>query len=206
MKRLIIIGASGHGKVVAEIAKLNGYEDIAFLDGNTSIRSCSGYPVIGTDAMLDMFEGDVFVAVGNATVRERIMNKYKDRNFPILIHPSAVIGKDVVIGAGSVIMAGTVINPSVILGQGVIVNTSSSIDHDCKVGDFVHIAVGAHLSGTVSIGAKTWIGAGAVVSNNVNICGGCTVGAGAVVIRDIDEPGTYVGVPAMAILKEKFYV
>ena len=93
-------------------------------------------------------------------------------------------------------MAGAVINPGAQIGIGCIINTSSSVDHDCVVEDYVHISVGAHLSGTVRVGKGTWIGAGAIVSNNINICGGCMIGAGAVVIKDIAEPGTYVGVPA----------
>lgn len=194
MNRLIIIGASGHGKVVADIAVLNGYEDIVFLDDDENAKECAGYPVVGKSDQAP--DGDVFIAVGNAETRKRLMELYEDRKQPVLIHPSAVVAKDVEIGKGSVIMAGTVINPGARIGRGLIVNTSSSVDHDCVVEDYVHVAVGAHLSGTVVVGSKTWIGTGATVSNNVNICGGCMIGAGAVVIKDIDEPGTYVGVPA----------
>lgn len=194
MNRLIIIGASGHGKVVADIAKLNGYEDIVFLDDDENARECAGWPVIGkSDAAPD---GEVFVAVGNPETRKKLMKLYEDRKQPVLIHPSAVVAKDVEIGVGSVVMAGTVINPGARIGRGVIVNTSSSVDHDSVVEDYCHIAVGAHLSGTVIVGSETWIGTGATVSNNVNICRGCMIGAGAVVIKDIIEPGTYVGVPA----------
>lgn len=194
MRCLTIIGASGHGKVVSDIAALNGYENIVFLDDDENAKECSGWPVIGkSDAAPD---GEVFVAVGNAETRRRLMELYSDRTQPILIHPSAVIAKDVEIGEGSVIMAGTVINPGARIGKGVIVNTSSSVDHDCIIEDYVHIAVGAHLSGTVRIGEGVWVGTGATVSNNVNICSACVIGAGAVVIKDIDEPGTYVGVPA----------
>lgn len=199
--RLIIIGASGHGRVVADIAALNVYDDIIFLDGDSSISTCAGYPVLGLDTEADRFEGDVFIAVGNAEARKKLMDKYSNRFFPVLVHPNATIAKDVEIGAGSVIMPGAVINPGANVGKGVIVNTSSSVDHDCVIGDFVHIAVGAHLSGTVVIGDNVWIGTGAIVSNNVNICGGCTIGAGAVVIRDIDIPGIYIGVPAMIYKK-----
>lgn len=197
MNRLIIIGASGHGKVVADIAALNGYDDIVFLDDDKSIKQCAGYPVIGKSAEAPV--GDVFVAVGNAGARKRLMERYKDRNHPILIHPKAVVAHGVEIGEGSAIMAGAIINPGAIVGRGVIVNTSSSIDHDCAIGDFVHVSVGAHLSGTVEVGKGTWIGAGATVSNNIKICGGCMIGAGAVVVRDIKESGTYVGVPARII-------
>lgn len=194
MNRLIIIGASGHGKVVADIAVLNGYEDIVFLDDDENAKECAGWPVIGRSTKAP--DGEVFVAVGNAETRKRLMEHYSGRHLPTLIHPSAVVAKDVEIGAGSVIMAGTVINPGARIGRGVIVNTSSSIDHDCVVKDYCHIAVGAHLSGTVVVERETWIGTGATVSNNINICGGCMIGAGAVVIKDIEEPGTYVGVPA----------
>ena len=196
MDRLIIIGASGHGKVVADVAKLLNYTDIVFLDNDSSIKECAGYPVIGKDNMTVHLDGEIFIAVGNAAVRKKLMERDKDRVFPTLIHPSAVIADSVNIGAGSVIMAGVVINPGVSIGRGVIVNTSSSIDHDCIVNDFCHISVGSHLCGTVNIGEETWIGAGATVSNNLTICGGCIIGAGAVVIKSIHNPGVYVGVPA----------
>ena len=196
MNRLIIVGASGHGKVVADIAKMTGYEDIVFLDNDSKITSCEGYPVLGPDNNIGMFDGDVFVAVGNASVRRRIMEREKNRHFPILIHPSAIIAESVEIGAGTVVVAGTVINPGVSIGKGCIVNTSSSIDHDCVIGDYTHVSVGAHLCGTVVIGKENWIGAGAIISNNHSICDGCIIGAGAVVVNDLDEPGTYFGVPA----------
>lgn len=203
MNRLIIIGASGHGRVVADIAKLSGYEDIVFLDNDVSIKSCAGYPVIGLDTMMEEVNGDVFVAVGNAEKRKHLMERDKGRYFPILIHPSTVIAENVEIGCGSVVMAGAVINPGVRIGKGCIVNTSSSVDHDCVVSDYVHISVGAHLSGTVTVGENTWIGVGSIVNNNVNICGSCTIGAGSVVIKDIEDEGTYIGVPAKKMCKYK---
>lgn len=196
MNKLIIIGASGHGKVVADIAALNGYKDIVFLDNDPEIKTCAGYPVLGSDTMTSELDGDVFIAVGKAETRKKLMERDANRNFPVLIHPSAVVADSFEVGVGSVVMAGTVINPGARIGKGCIINTSSSVDHDCVVGDYVHISVGAHLSGTVVVGTGTWIGTGAIVSNNVNICGECMIGAGAVVIKDIGEPGTYIGVPA----------
>ncbi len=199
MKRLILIGASGHGKVCADISRLNGYDEIIFLDNNEKVKDCGGYPVVGIDtATLDM-DGDVFISIGKSENRKRLCEMYEDRLVK-LIHPDAVIAEGVEIGKGSVVMAGAVINPGAVIGRGVIVNTSSSIDHDCKIGDYVHVAVGAHISGTVEIGDNTWLGIGSVVSNNVNICGNCIVGAGAVVIKDIETPGTYVGVPAKKLV------
>ena len=199
MEKLSIIGASGHGKVVADIAKLNGYTDIAFTDNNTKIKKCGEWPVIGPDDMLAKRDGDLIPAVGNGKIRKRIMELNSSRNFVTLVHPSAVIAEDVEIGEGTVVMAGAVVNPGTIIGKGCIINTCSSIDHDCNISDFCHISVGAHLCGTVNIGEGTWIGAGAIVSNNINICNGCVIGAGAVVICNIEEPGTYAGVPARLI-------
>jgi len=82
------------------------------------------------------------------------------------------------------------------------VNTGASVDHDGIIDDFVHISVGAHVAGNVHIGLKTWIGAGAIVLNNLSICDNCIVGAGAVVIKDLEEEGTYIGVPAKRLIKE----
>lgn len=189
--KLTIIGASGHGKVVADIAKLNGYDEIEFLDDDVSIKSCAGFPVVGrSDTEVT---GDVFVAVGDGHTREKLM---QHRSVVMLIHPDAVIAEDVVIGSGTVVMAGVVINPGTVIGKGCIINTSSSVDHDCKISDFVHIAVGAHICGTVEIGRQTWVGAGSIVNNNINLCGECTIGSGAVVVKNINASGTYVGNPA----------
>ena len=203
VKRLIIIGASGHGKVVADIAHLSGYTEIVFLDNDPELKMCLRYPVLGPDTMIQELDGDVFVAVGNSEVRRKLMERDSDRHFPVLIHPQAVIAEDVVIGDGTVVMAGAVINPGARIGIGTIVNTSSSIDHDCFIGSYCHVSVGAHLSGTVDVGNNCWIGAGVTVSNNVNICSDVVIGAGAVVIDDIKETGTYVGVPARKMNKHR---
>lgn len=197
VKRLVIIGASGHGKVIADIAVRNGYENIVFLDDDEDVRECAGFPVIGKTCEARNIDGDKIVAIGNAKIRERIQKSIK--GIVTLIHPNAVIGRRVYIGNGTVIMAGAVINSDVAIGKGCIINTGASVDHDCKIGDFVHISVGAHVAGTCVIGERTWIGAGATVSNNVNICGDGMIGAGTVVIKDIDKPGTYVGSPARKI-------
>lgn len=196
MKQLLIVGASGHGKVVADIARLNGYERVLFFDDNESLRECGTDPIVGKTADIENYEGDVIIAIGNAKIRERIQEQFAHRNFPVLIHPNAVVASTAYIEAGTVIMAGAVVNPFASIGKGCIINTCSSVDHDCIIKNYVHISVGAHVAGTVNIGDRTWIGIGATVSNNLNICGDCMVGAGAVVIRDIMESGTYVGVPA----------
>ena len=200
MNRLVIIGASGHGRVVADIVqKLNNYSEIVFLDDG-EITESMGIPVVGKVADVDKYlcDSDIFVAIGNCQVRETLINRLLLTNafIPTMIHPNATVGASVELGAGTVVMAGAVINPCTKIGKGVIINTCSSVDHDCLIGDCVHIAVGAHLAGAVCIGEKTWVGAGATVSNNVSICASCMIGAGAVVIKDIAESGTYIGVPA----------
>lgn len=201
MKQLVIIGASGHGKVVADIAKKNGYDEIIFLDDNESVTECGGYPVAGKSSRYVDFDCDMFVAIGNPKIREKIQTQMElaGKRIPTLVHPSASIAEHVSIGEGTVVAAGAVVNPGAVIGKGCIINTCSSVDHDCEIADFVHVSVGAHVAGTVTIGAYTWIGAGATVSNNVNICGGCMIGAGAVVVRDVNERGTYVGVPVEMI-------
>ena len=201
MKKLIIIGASGHGKVVADIAqKINRYSEICFVDDNPDVKECMGYKVIGICQDIDKWipETEFFVAIGNSHIRENMISLLleKDASIATLIHPQACVAEGVEIGLGTVVMAGTVINPDTKIGNGVIVNTSSSIDHDSIIEDYCHVSVGTHLAGTVHVQKHTWIGAGAIVSNNINICGECIIGAGAVVVKDIDEKGTYVGVPA----------
>ncbi|HHX70309.1 MAG TPA: acetyltransferase [Gallicola sp.] len=199
-KRLIIIGASGHGKVVADIAiKTNNWKSIVFLDDDESIKTCADLPVIGKtdDALKYKDEADYFIAIGNNATRERVQTEleYEGVSIATLIHPNAVIGYQVSVGIGTVIMAGAVINSSSTIGKGCIINTNSSVDHDCILEDYVHVSPGASLAGTVKVGKGSWIGIGSVISNNINICAGCMLGAGAVVIRDITEPGKYVGIP-----------
>lgn len=202
--KLLIIGASGHGKVVADIAlKMNKWESISFLDDNQNLKSSMGIDVIGTAKDVHKFieSHDVIVGIGNNNTREKIQNMLEKlgASIPVLIHPSAIIGNDVEIGVGTVVMAGVVINCCTKIGKGCIINTSATIDHDNIIEGFVHISPGAHLAGTVKVGQGSWLGIGSVVSNNTYITSGCTIGAGAVVVKDIVEPGTYAGVPVRRI-------
>lgn len=202
--KLLIVGASGHGKVVADIAlKMNKWESISFLDDNKNLKSSMGIDVIGTTKDVHKFidSHDVIVGIGNNSTREKIQNMLEKlgTSIPVLIHPSAIIGNDVEIGIGTVVMAGVVINCCTKIGKGCIINTSATIDHDNIIEDFVHISPGALLAGTVKVGQGSWLGIGSVVSNNTCITSGCTIGAGAVVVKDIVEPGTYVGVPVRRI-------
>ncbi len=202
--KLLIIGASGHGRVVADIAiKMNRWQQIAFLDDDEEIQSPIRVKVIGksNDAFTYINDYDIFVAIGNNKTREKIQTQLgvAGANIPTLIHPSTIIGEKVEVGIGTVVMAGVVINCCSTIGEGCIINTGAVIDHDNVIEDYVHISPGARLAGTIKVGQGSWLGIGSVVSNNVNIISGCMIGAGAVVVKDITEPGTYVGVPARRV-------
>lgn len=201
---LLIIGAGGHGRVVADIAlKMNRWKKIYFLDDDESIKTIIGIEVIGksNDAFIYISDYDIFVAIGNNRIREKIQSQLEKvgASIPTLIHPRSIIGEAVEIGIGTTIMAGAIINSCSKIGKGCIINTGATIDHDNIIKDYVHISPGVHISGNVEIAKRTWIGIGASVSNNVSITSNCIVGAGAVVIKDIIEAGTYVGVPARKI-------
>lgn len=199
-ENLVIIGASGHGKVIAEIAYLNKtYTNIYFLDDNPEIKECLIFPVVGTSKDIDTYinNSDFIVAIGNASIRKKVTQKLQENKVTLatLIHPQAIVSPFSKIGEGTVVMAGAIINPNVIIKNNCIINTASSIDHDCIIEDYVHISVGAHLAGNVHVHKSTWVGAGATINNNIAITDNCMIGSGAVVIKDIEESGTYVGVP-----------
>ena len=197
--RLLMVGASGHGLVCAEIAELMGYSDIRFVDDNPDAGVGFPYEVFGTvGEALRLPPCCFFLSIGNASIRRSLTNGFVAAGFtPItLVHPTAVVSKSAVVGEGSVLMPGSVVNASASLGKGCIVNTCASVDHQCVVGDWCHIAVGAHLAGSVVLGEGSWVGAGATVSNNVSVCEDVMIGAGAVVVKEISAPGTYIGVPA----------
>lgn len=202
--KLLIIGASGHGKVVADIAlKMNKWESISFLNDNQNLKSSMGIDVIGTTKDVHKFidSHDVIVGIGNNSTREKIQNMLEilGASIPVLIHPSAIIGNDVEIGIGTVVMAGVVINCCTKIGNGCIINTSATIDHDNIIEDFVHISPGAHLAGTVKVGQGSWLGIGSIVRNNIIITQNVNIGAGAVVVKNITESGTYIGIPAKKV-------
>ena len=197
MKRLVIIGAGGHGKVIADSALKNGYTEVCFVDDH-AVGMCMGLPIIGTGAELDNLNDGrtVFlIGIGSNQTRKRIAERAA-LPWATLVHPSAQLAADVTLGPGTVVMAGAVINASAKVGAHCIINTGAIVEHDNVLGDYVHISPKAALGGTVRVGAATHIGIGAAVRNNVEICENCTVGAGAVVVRNIHCGGTYVGVPA----------
>ncbi|MCK0097144.1 acetyltransferase [Yoonia sp. F2084L] len=197
MTGLIIIGASGHGKVVADTAEACGYSDIAFQDQNWPEQTTNAHwPVTGVPGKS---QTTMFCAVGNNEARARLFEELALQDTPILIHPGAVVSRYAQLGAGTLVVAGCVVNAYAAIGVGVILNTACSVDHDCTVGDFAHISPGARLAGNVSVGARSWIGIGAVVREGVSIGTDVVVGAGAVVLNDIEDGARVGGVPARRI-------
>lgn len=198
MNRLVIIGAGGHARVAADIAK-SKYDEIIFLDDNSKIDGISG-PI----SDFEKYDESVFfVAIGNNKIREMLFEKVEAAGKEIisLISNQAIIGSNVMFDKGVIVMPGVVINTGTIICKGAIINTSSSVDHDCVIGEFSHISVGSHLAGTVKIGRRVMVGAGTVVINNLSITSDAIIGAGSTVLKDITEKGTYVGTPASVIRK-----
>jgi sugar O-acyltransferase (sialic acid O-acetyltransferase NeuD family) len=194
MTELLIIGAGGHGKVVADTAEACGYSDIGFLDQSWPEHTKNGrWKIIGKPTPSDV---TMFCAVGKNDIRAHIFEEYHLNNSPVLIHPSAILSPTVKMGPGALAVAGSIVNADTSIGRGAILNTACSVDHDCLIGDFVHISPGAHLAGDVRVGDGTWIGIGAVVREGVRIGKNVIVAAGAAVISDIEDRARVGGVPA----------
>lgn len=199
---LAILGASGHGKVLADIAELTGWEKIVFFDDAWPEKKNNGaWQVIGdTQKLLDNLKGyeGVIVAIGNNKIRQKKLQELTSAGAEIitLIHPSATVSKYTLIGLGSVVVAGAVINPDCNIGSGVIINTCSSVGHDCTLGDAVHICPGARLAGGSEVNERAWIGVGSSVRQLIRIGSDAIVGAGAAVVQDVLPNITVVGVPA----------
>lgn len=197
MNKLIVIGAGGHGKVIADIAMRNGYQRICFVDDNVK-GDVIGFPVVGTIAdieALDDGKTDFVIGIGNNAVRKEIAQSNRV-NWVSLIHPSAQIAFNANIEEGTVVMANAAVNVCASIGRHCIINTGAVVEHDNVLQDYVHISPNAALAGTVFVGTLTHIGIGATVNNNIKICDGSVIGAGAVVTKTIEQRGTYFGVPA----------
>ena len=204
-KKVIIIGAGGHAKVIADIIEKSGDQIVGFLDDKIEKNTIivKDYKVIGDlnsrfSLSIANKDYEFIIAIGDNKKREEI-SKSPNLKFYTAIHPSAQIGLDVEIEEGTVIMAHVCINSSSRVGKHCIINTGAIIEHDNIIENYVHISPNATLGGTVKVEELTHIGIGATVKNNVTICKNCTVGAGALVVKNIEKEGTYVGVPARGI-------
>ena len=204
-KKVVIIGASGHGRVIADIVMKSGDRVLGFLDDDRELpKQIAGIPVLGVVADFEKHEDAYFViGIGSAKIREKIAGFLERRVlWYTAIHPAAILSVlDVEIGEGTVVMANAVINAGAKTGRHCIVNTGAIVEHDCVLEDFVHISPNAALAGTVTVGTRSWVGIGASVRNNLRIAKDCMIGAGSTVVKDIREPGIYVGTPAGRLVK-----
>lgn len=209
MKSCAILGASGHGKVVAEIAELNGYQNITFFDDRwPSLTSVEHWNASGDTVSLLAVAHEydmVVVAIGHNATRcvKQCELSAVGANFDVLAHPSAVISKYANISAGTVVMANAVVNPFSHIGASCIINTSSIVEHDCKLAEGVHISPNASLAGGVEVGENSWVGIGSQVKQLVVIGRDVVVGAGSTVINNIPNFQTVVGSPANALIKSE---
>ena len=211
MSGLLILGAGGHAKVVAETALASGVaSSVAFLDDRcTGLDVCLpvlGWPVMGPLMMslqaetAAQFDAAV-VAIGHAAMRLHWIQQLQDAGYhlPVLIHPTAWVSPSAQLGPASVVFAQVAVQAQVSIGSGAILNTCCSVDHDAQLADGVHLCPGSRLAGEVNVGVRSWIGIGASVIQQVRIGSDVTVGAGAAVIRDLPDSVTAVGVPARVV-------
>ncbi|MCL2365833.1 MAG: acetyltransferase [Oscillospiraceae bacterium] len=196
-KQYIIMGAGGHGAVVADMLYQRGFAVKGFLDDGVDVGvAVLGAQVLGKIKDCTNYPECMFIiAIGNNATRKKIAETYH-LEYGSAIHPSVIIGDGVKVGRGSVLMAGAIINPRSTIGLHSIINTGAIVEHDNKIGDFVHVSPRSVLGGDVYVGYGTHIGIGACVKNGISICDDVIVGAGAVIVKDIVESGIYAGVPA----------
>jgi len=205
MSKLLIIGAGGHGRVVADCAESSRlYSEIAFLDDSYPNRESNLiWPIIDKSSSWKCYKGDYdfALAIGNNQARLTLYHALNESNarLPNIIHKRAYISKHVTLGKGNVIFANAIINPGASIGNACIINTSATIDHDCQLADAVHVSPGAHLSGTVTVGSRSWFGVGSCSVQSIEIAENTQVGAGAAVTKATEPNGLYVGVPAKRI-------
>ncbi len=191
-KKLAIIGAGGHGKVIGEIALLNKYEVINFFDNRAYEIKEFPFTIIGNlDYLKDHFEDydSFFVAVGQNKKRFELIEWLKKYNVNIvsLTHPKSTVSELSSLGKGACVMANAVINPGCIIQEGVIINSSASIDHDCVIEDFAHISPNSTLSGAVKIGKFTHLGSGTSVHPEITIGNNVKIGIGSRIFKDISN-------------------
>ncbi len=207
-KELAIVGASGHGKVIADIAEQLGFIVNFYDDAYPSKTHIEHWPIHGTCADLialnntkTTLSNDVVVAIGNNEIRQQKIQLLQQNSFNLitLIHPTAVISQYSKIAPGTVIFAGAVINAFVKVGVGCIINTAAVIEHDSVIDDFTHICPNVALAGGVAVGSKSWVGIGTRVKQLITIGDNCLIGAGSTVIKNIPDNVTAFGSPAVVI-------
>lgn len=198
---LWILGAGGHGRVVADAAREAGrWREIVFFDDAWAAGvTVNGWRVGGaSDNFFGPAEPGVqrIVAIGDNRLRQAALARCTSDSLALVVHPAATVSRDAELGAGSFVGAGAVVCIGARIGPGAIINTGAGVDHDCCLGACVHISPGARLGGGVSVGDRSWIGIGATVKHQMHIGPDAMVGAGAVVVAPVADNATVVGNPA----------
>lgn len=190
--KVYLYGASGHAKVVKDIAKLAYIDVPCLIDDNPNVNELDGLIVVHSSEGLS----PLIVTIGDCQIRRKIVEKLGEREYMTVVHPKSILADSVKLGYGTVVMAGAILNPYATVGDHCIINTGASIDHDCKIHDFVHIAPHCTLCGEVEVGEGTWVGAGTTVIQGIHIGKNCFIGAGSVVVKDIPDDCLCYGNPA----------
>lgn len=199
-KTHFIFGASGHGKVIAELAQNSKHKINAIFDDNPKQNCFGEIPIFNTVDLLNLeVTSKLIIGIGNNLIRKKISERFKNFEFFVLIHKKARVSISSKIGEGTAVMVNAIVNAEAKIGKHVIVNTSAIIEHDCIIEDFVHISPGVILSGNVTIGEGTHIGSGATIIPGITIGKWCVIGAGTVIISDIPDGATVVGNPGRII-------
>jgi sugar O-acyltransferase (sialic acid O-acetyltransferase NeuD family) len=212
LRKLIIWGAGGHGKVVLDIARaLAVFAEIAFVDDAcpSSELSFCGCQLLPSSNGIESFKAGGYtsfiVAIGNNRVRERCFQDGLERGLEAatLIHPSAVVSRSAHLGAGTVVMPRVVVNANTVIGNNCILNTGAIVEHDCHIGDHVHLAPGVTLGGNVTVQTHALLGIGTIVLPGGTIGESAIIGAGSVVLVSAPPRTTSVGVPAKVLVERK---
>jgi len=202
MNELAIVGASGHGKVVADLAELLGYSVFFFDDAYPSKKSLEHWPIKGTVTDLLRSKNKIphaIVAIGDNLIRGKLSNKLQTQGFilPKLIHPKATVSQYATIKNGTVVFAHAVVNAFAKVGDFCIINTGAIVEHDCVLENGVHLSPNVSLAGATSIGEFTWVGIGSVSKQLINIGNNTVVGANSTIIKDIPSNVIAFGSPAV---------
>ncbi|QPJ64079.1 MAG: acetyltransferase [Candidatus Nitrohelix vancouverensis] len=203
---VIILGAGGHARVLADALKVMGLSIKGVTDA-VPVKGLPGVPLLGDDSILDSISPDDIVlvnglgSIARPALRRRLFEKFKARGFTFqdVVHPSAMIAEDVRLGEGVQVMAGAVIQTGSVISDNAIINTGALVDHDCEIGAHTHLAPGVTLSGRVTIGEESHVGVAASVIQSIRIGSRALIGAGSVVVRNVPESALVYGNPAKEI-------
>lgn len=186
---LLIVGAGGHGKAVAEAALLSGlWQRVLFVDDRwPQLQESFSLPVVANIAGLASVAGQAqgaIAAVGNNAVRETWIQAITDNGLPLVtvVHPSAFVSPSAEIRAGSALMALAMVGADARIGRGAIINANATVDHDASLGDFAHLGVGVQIAGGVHVGARAWLQAGCCASYRVVVPDGAQIGPGTALV------------------------